>query len=89
MKIIKVRIQRAEGKISQCDGWHEFTGADIERRANAYLAEISRTAPRDGSYHKTDVELTFENGETVKDVFAVKHPSTFNSDTNIRRHFGI
>ena len=86
LAITRVAVRRAEGPIALCDGWHLFECADAEEHGNTYLWEISQTAPKDGGYDKTDVKLTFANGQEWNARFDVKHPSQPDNDTNLRQH---
>jgi hypothetical protein len=63
-----------------------FEGDNAEERGNAWLRDIARTAPAKGGYDKTDVSVTFSNGEEVEFRFDVQHTSLPDNDTNIRQH---
>ncbi len=86
LAITRVAIRRAEGPIALCDGWHLFEGVNAEERGNTYLREISQTAPKESGYDKTDVKLTFANGQEWNARFDIKHSSQPDNDTNLRQH---
>lgn len=87
LAITEVRIRRAEGPHELCDReFRVFIGRTAEDDGNAYLREIARTAPKDGSYDKTDVKLLFENGQEWDARFDIKHPSQPDNDTDLRKH---
>jgi hypothetical protein len=83
--ITKVTVQRAEGPNTADFSKHTFEGEDAEARANAYLREISATAPRTGGYDKTDVVVTLASGDEFKLRHDVKHFECDDSDTDVRR----
>lgn len=87
LAVTKVKIRRAEGPRELCDGtFRVFEGEDAETQGNAYLREISQTAPRGGGYDKTDVRILFANGQKWDARFDVKHSSESDNDRDLRRH---
>jgi hypothetical protein len=63
-----------------------YSGDTAEAKGNAWLHEISKTAPRRGGYDRTDVWVTLSNGQEYEFCFDVHFVSLPNNDTNIRRH---
>jgi hypothetical protein len=87
LAMTKVEIRRAEGPRDLCDkAFRGFEGKDAEARGNAYLREVSQTAPKGGSYDKTDVRITFANGRVWEARFDVNHFSEPDNDTDLRKH---
>lgn len=87
LAIAKVEIRRPEGPHHLCDRtFRVFEGEDAEARGNAYLREISQTAPKGGAYDKTDVRILFANGQKWDARFDVKHASEPDNDTDLRKH---
>lgn len=87
LPMAKVEIRRAEGPHELCDKtFRVFEGDEAEAQGNAYLREISQTAPKGGGYDKTDVRILFANGQKWQARFDVKHFSEPDNDTNLRRH---
>lgn len=85
--IQKVVIHRAEGPVTD-PTMREVTyeGNTAEQRGNAWLRDIARTAPATGGYDKTDVTITFSNGQETQFRFDVQHTSLPDNDTSIRSH---
>jgi len=87
LAITKVEIRRAEGPHHLCDQtFRVFEGQEAEAQGNAYLREISQTAPRGGGYHKADARTTFANGQVWESRFDVKHFSEPDNDLDVRQH---
>lgn len=87
-KIVYVFIHRAEGPVK------DFTmrpvtyeGDTAEEQGNDWLRKIARTAPRDGSYDKTDVVIRLADGQELSGRFDIQHWTTGRNDTNLRDHF--
>lgn len=65
--IVKVRLLRAEGPISQTGKWMEFDSVD---KANAQLSRNRQTV--DGGYDKHDYELIYSDGSKYKGRYDLK-----------------
>lgn len=82
-----VVIERAEGINDHYTmARRTFTGDSAESQGNHWLQEIAQTAPQTGGYDKTDVWVTFSNGEEFELRFDVQHTTVPDNDTNIRQH---
>lgn len=69
--VMKIRIDQAEGTIGSLVHADAFTFSD----ANAWLRKIADSAPANGSYYKTDVNVTWADGFTVylrEDVVSIQ-----------------
>jgi hypothetical protein len=71
-EIVKITVDRAEGLHSECFKTEHSTVEDANKR----LGDISMTAPRTGGYDKTDVEIFFSDGFSVKSRHDVKYLDT-------------
>ncbi len=76
---IKVEITRAEGLHSEVTGKPEVCTRDasfgIWSCADHILVKWSNTAPKEGGYDKCDFIVTWEDGETYKGRYDLKHHS--------------
>ena len=87
LAMLAVKIRRAEGEIGKADfNWRKFIGPNAEDAGNAYLREISATAPKGGCYDKTDVVISFADGTEWEARFDVKHFTEPDNDTDLRQH---
>jgi hypothetical protein len=86
LQMIQVEIQRAEGPNTADFSKHVYTGEFAEVYGNNYLRLIAWTAPKGGGYHKTDVKITFENGQEWAARFDIKHLFEPDNDTDLRKH---
>lgn len=85
--IQKVVIERAEGMTGHRTMKKvTFQGDAAEAEGNQWLREIAATAPKDGSYDKTDVWVTVSSGQEYQFRFDVRHTSMPDNDTDIRQH---
>ena len=78
--IQKIVVDRAEGLIEECFQTEHKTVDD----ANLRLIEISKTAPKNGGYDKTDVIIFFSDGDEWK----ARHDIQFGMiDETIENHW--
>jgi len=88
----KIRIKTVT--VSRAEGWdHEcvtIRAASFEA-ADAVLRRMAHTAPEDGSYHKTDVTVEFEDGESFKIRYDLTRDDVYNADVaaHFRREIGF
>ena len=54
--------------------------------ADAYLRRMAHDAPKDGSYHKTDFQIVFADGEDYKGRYDLTHPDAREGPVSIARH---
>ncbi|MEM3086930.1 MAG: hypothetical protein QXT68_07320 [Halobacteria archaeon] len=85
-RIVAVTVRRAEGRIEECGTW-TYEGEDAEARADERLRDISRTAPKDGSYHKCDVTATVELPDGTRETVRTRHDVEYlKTDGTVRGH---
>lgn len=70
-----ITLNRAEGRTSELVGPKTVHGGadSVWDRANALLRSWSQSAPKDGSYHKTDFVVTYADGETYEGRYDLVH----------------
>ena len=74
-KLNHIKLYRAEGHSGCLPPTATVRSA---KDADAVLLAWSRTAPKDGSYHKCDVILSWDDGRTHKHRFELVHSSLGN-----------
>jgi len=84
-KVLKIKLNRAEGPINQSNRKVEFVGGlnKLWNQANAQLLRWSDTAPEQG-YDKVDFEVSFDDGSIYSGTYDLKHYSVENPD--LARH---
>ena len=70
---VSIWLSRAEGWHDECSSITLSNSPELWQRANLVLMAWSYTAPRDGSYHKCDFKVTYEDGETYEGRFDLVH----------------
>jgi hypothetical protein len=68
--VVGIELSRAEGFVNDSMSRAKVGGWD---EANAVLKRWSSTAPNDGSYHKCDIWVTFEDGASYRGRYELKH----------------
>ena len=86
IKITKIEIRRGEGSYVEDPNLGKWQTFENVFDADARLREIGKTAPATGGYDKTDVKVTFADGNTYEGRWDVKHPSQVNADLSIQKH---
>lgn len=63
---VRIELAQAEGCYHGHTPTADLTGPGLWERANRTLSDWSITAPRNGSYHKTDYRVTYADGEVYR-----------------------
>lgn len=71
IKAKHILVHRVEGYAHECVPV-TTTGSRPWDEANAHLLRMSATAPKDGTYDKTDFTVTYEDGETHEGRYDLK-----------------
>jgi hypothetical protein len=87
-RAIKIWVHRAEGSTNEAGKERTFDGTDqnIWERANNALSDWRVTAPSDGSYHKCDFKVTYEDGETYEGRYDLSKKTRTTIEEHMTRH---
>lgn len=74
IRVKSITVTRAEGLIEEVGKPQTVSEDNIWEKANKVLLDWSRTAPKDcHTYDKCDFIITYEDGETYKGRYDLKH----------------
>ena len=85
-KAVKIEIGFSESPEVNPNG-EVFEGLDCWEKAQKRLNAIAAATPEDLlGYHKTDITITFEDGEAYEGRLDIKHIHSENADHRLAKH---
>lgn len=91
IKTTRIRIERAEGLITQCVAFditrgHIIAGGDLWANAEMLLRAMSHDAPESSSYNKVDFRIEWEDGEVYTGTYDLTSPAPGTAIERLSEH---